>query len=64
MPTAFPFSIKSKQNKTKKSPKPKNTQPQNPVTAYIHKLNHLSTSRSLEGVKRILETCEGSYVGL
>ena len=30
------FSIKSKQNKTKKSPKPKKkkNQPQNPVTAY------------------------------
>ena len=39
MPTGFPFSIKSKQNETKKSPKPKKrekkTQPKNPVTAYI-----------------------------
>ena len=68
MPTAFPFSIKSKQNETKKIPKAKkkkkNPTPKPCNSIYIHKLNHSSTSRSSEGVKGVLEIFEGSYVGL
>ena len=48
---------KNPQSQKKPTPKPCNS-------IYIHKLNHLSTSRSLEGVKGVLDTCEGSYVGL
>ena len=61
------YKKQTKRNK-KKSPKPKkrkkNPTPKPCNSIYIHKLNHSSTSRSSEGVKGVLEICEGSYVGL